>query len=107
MEAGRAPRQGEAVHAVIHVLQGSRFLRERAGLPVAQRAEVDAALRQLPAAFGQIHVHAGLGIRRLRRNWFECRAGLHLRVVFFVEGDECRCYTVGNHEHVRRFLRST
>ena len=106
MEAGRAARKGEAVHAVIRVLQGSRFLRERAGLSAAERAEVDAALRQLPAAFGQMHVHAGLGIHRLRRNWFEGRVGLHLRVVFFVEGDECRCYTVGNHEHVRRFLRS-
>lgn len=91
---------------MIRVLQGGRFLRERARLSSGERANVDAVLRLRPAAFGQMHVHADLGIRRLRRNWFECRAGLHLRVVFFVEGEECRCYTVGNHEHVRQFLRS-
>ena len=37
------------------------------------QAAVLAVLRQLPAAFGRPHAHAGLGVRQLRRGIFEAR----------------------------------
>jgi hypothetical protein len=75
-------------------------------LTAAERTEVEAALRALSEAFGNPHVPAGLGIRRLRANAFECRAGIRLRVLFFAEGEEVICYAVGNHDYLRRLLRS-
>ena len=49
------------------------------------REQVAACLRKLAEGFGNPHSHSGLGIRRLRKDLFECRAGLQLRVVFLAE----------------------
>ena len=49
-------------------------------------SKIDAALRLLPETFGQPHLHAGLGIRRLKGSYFEFRVGRDMRVVFQLEG---------------------
>ena len=83
-----------------------RFRREAGKFSPEEPAEIQGALNKLPEAFGQVHAHAGLGIRKLRRNLFECRAGLRRRIVFFVEKERCICFGVGDHEYVRKLLRS-
>ena len=83
----------------------ARFVREAGKLTVQDRVLVEAALKRLAEAFGDVHAHAGLGIRKLRKNLFECRAGLRLRVLFFAEPQRCLCFSVGDHEHVRRLIR--
>lgn len=65
-----------------------------------------AALHAIPAAFGRPHIHAGLGIRQLRSGVYEARAGLTLRAVFGREGDTLVVHLLGNHDDVRRYLRS-
>ena len=50
--------------------------RNRAG------AKSGRAIDAVRDGFGKPHFHSGLGIRRLRRNCFECRAGLDLRLAF-------------------------
>jgi mRNA-degrading endonuclease RelE of RelBE toxin-antitoxin system len=82
-----------------------RFRRAARKLPEDRQAEVAAALRALGDAFGDVHAHAGLGIRKLHGPWFECRAGLDLRVLFRAEAGVALCYTVGNHDHIARTLR--
>lgn len=84
----------------------ARFRREADKLTTQERLLVEAALRQLAEAFGDVHAHAGLGIRKLRKNLFECRAGLRLRIVFFVENQRCLCFSVGDHERVRKLIRT-
>ena len=55
---------------MIRITQGRRFQRDARELTAAERTEVEATLRALSEAFGNPHVPAGLGIRRLRDNAF-------------------------------------
>jgi hypothetical protein len=90
----------------VKILLTSHFSRDVKRLTDQERAEVEAALNQLADAFGDAHKHAGLGIRKLKRNLFECRAGLRLRILFFASKGECLCDGVGDHAYVRAFLKN-
>ncbi len=72
----------------------------------ADRERISEALQALAGGFGRPHLHAGLGIRRLRRDLFECLAGLHWRIVFFAEKGVLTAYDVMTHDEVKAWLRS-
>ena len=81
-------------------------LRKRvAKLSAADREQIAATLQALADGFGSPHLHSGLGIRRLRKDLFECRAGLHWRVVFFVEKAVLTAYDVMTHDQIKAWLR--
>ena len=67
---------------------------------------VEAALRIIPDSFGRPHVHSGISIRRLRKNVYECRAGLKLRLLFRENEGALEFFLVGDHEEVRAWLRN-
>lgn len=46
----------------------------------------------------------GLGVKRLRGEVWEARAGLHIRVLYLLSGDELHFVLAGTHEDVRRYL---
>lgn len=83
-----------------------RFRDEARLLADDQFDRLEEALGQLPTAFGQPHLHSGLGIRRLKGNYFEFRVGRDLRVVFTLEGSTAILRMVGNHDKVRAFLKN-
>ena len=83
-----------------------RFRQEVRALSKSRRREIAHVLDRLHGAFGKPHLHSGLGVRRLRRDYFECRAGLHLRMIFRAQRGMLQFVTLGNHEHVRAFLKS-
>ena len=83
-----------------------RFLKGVGRLGVADRQQVANALDALRDGFGFPHLHSGLGIRRLRKDLFECRAGLHWRIVFFAEKGLITAYDVMTHDQVKAWLRS-
>ena len=66
----------------------------------------NAIKKALEDGFGQPHRHAGLGIRRLRKGLFECRAGLQWRIVFYAEKGVLSAYDVMTHDEVKAWLRS-
>ena len=72
----------------------------------AERAECLLALHELRKAFGQPHVHSGLGIRKLRTHTFECRANLALRFLFQNRADCLYVFALADHDEVRRLLKS-
>lgn len=81
--------------------------RKRAGeLSAADRKAVAGCLRALQEGFGWPHLHSGLGIRRLRKGLFECRAGLHWRIIFFAEKGLITAYDVMTHDQIKCWLRS-
>jgi mRNA-degrading endonuclease RelE of RelBE toxin-antitoxin system len=84
----------------------ARFKSEARSLSAGQLDQIDGALSLLPDAFGQPHLHSGLGIRRLKKNHFEFRAGRDARVVFKLEGSTVTLRMVGDHDDVRRFLKN-
>ena len=83
-----------------------RFRKRVAKLSGVQRNQVAQSLTALQGGFGSPHLHSGLGIRRLRKDLFECRGGLHLRIVFFAEIGLLTAYDVMTHDEVRAWLTS-
>ena len=74
-------------------------------LPRSERADVVLKLLELGDVFGQPHEHAGLGIRKLRGDLFECRVGLGLRVLFRASADALIIRFIGSHDEVQKYLR--
>ena len=87
------------------ILLGPRFHAALKNLNDADLARVEAALQVTPDCFGRPHAHAGISIRRLRKNVFEGRAGLKLRLLFRQNADALEFFFVGNHDEVRRLIR--
>ena len=75
-------------------------------LNASEREQIAAALRTLGKGLGNPHHHSGLGIRRLRKDLFECRAGLQWRIVFFAEKGILTAYDVMTHDEIKAWLRS-
>ncbi|HEX4120574.1 MAG TPA: hypothetical protein VH619_08165 [Verrucomicrobiae bacterium] len=87
------------------VLLSPRFFAALKHLSDADVVRVEEALRILPDCFGQPHLHAGISIRRLRKNIFECRSGLKVRILFRANVQSLEIFFVGNHDAVRRLIR--
>ncbi len=83
-----------------------RFRKRVRKLPAGERNRVAQSLVTLQEGFGLPHLHSGLGIRRLRKDLFECRAGLHWRIIFFAEKGVLTAYDVMTHDQVQAWLRS-
>ena len=83
-----------------------RLRRRVQKLSVADRDQISESLRALADGFGSPHLHSGLGIRRLRKDLFECRAGLQWRIVFFAEKGRLTAYDVMTHDEIKAWLRS-
>ena len=74
-------------------------------IPADRRAEVLAAMKAAGIAYGQPHLHAGLGLRRIRQ-FMECRCGLDLRLIFQHEGQALVFHLCGTHDEVESFLKN-
>jgi len=72
----------------------------------ADISRVEAALRVIADCFGHPHVHSGISIRRLRKNVFECRAGLKVRLLFRENAGALEFFFVGDHDEVRRIIQN-
>ena len=79
-----------------------RFLKS---IPAGRETEVLMAMRGAVATFGQPHLHAGLGLRRIPP-FMECRCGLELRLIFQRERDALVFHFCGTHDEVRTFLKN-
>lgn len=77
-----------------------------AGLPEPEKQACWLALGRLCEEFGQPHLHSGLGIRKLSRRYFECRAGLQWRLVFTDTHEGVIVIFLGSHDEVRKLLQS-
>jgi mRNA-degrading endonuclease RelE of RelBE toxin-antitoxin system len=88
------------------VLLSPRFLAALKKISDADVARVEEALRVLSDCFGQPHLHAGISIRRLRKNIFECRVGLKVRILFRASAQTLDIFFVGNHDEVRRLIHN-
>lgn len=90
----------------MRILLTERFQRDVRDLDQGQRRAVFDAILALPAALGNPHTHAGLGLRKLHRSGiWEARVGLGLRLVFGLQPELLALVRIGSHEDVRRFLK--
>jgi len=76
--------------------------------PKRERLEIGDAINRVLAAWGHPHVHSGIGIRRLTKSIFECRVGLENRLafVFVVTPPELVFFFLGNHDEIRKLIRT-
>ena len=51
-------------------------------------------------------IYKGLGLKRLRGNFWEVRRGIKTRILFRWEGDLVEFIFAGDHDDVKRFLRN-
>ena len=87
------------------ILRYASFDRAFSNLSPDQQETVRAAVLRTPSVFGHPHQHAGAGIRPFG-TYYECRAGLGLRVLFRVREGDFILMTVGNHDHVRSYIKN-
>lgn len=84
------------------LLATPRFLKS---VPSERKAEVFAAMKAALEAYGQPHLHAGLGLRRIPP-FMECRCGLDLRLIFQREASCLVFHLCGTHDEVQAFLKN-
>ena len=87
------------------ILTRPSYARALAKLSAEQQHRVGLAVEKLEQSFGRPHLHAGIGVRSIG-GFFECRAGLGLRVLFVSSAGDLILVTVGNHDHIARFIRN-
>ncbi len=80
--------------------------RFRKSIPEGHHAAVQETLNAVREGFGKPHVHAGLSVRKIRKNLFECRTGLKLRLVFEAHKGVLTFDFSGNHDQVEAYLRN-
>ena len=67
--------------------------------------EVSTTLRLVQDGFGNPHAHAGISIRKLGENIYECRTTLAWRLIFVARKGVLTFDFAGDHDAVQRYLR--
>ena len=88
----------------VEIRLSKRFLKSAGSLSDVDYGRVEAALIQLQKQWGSPHIYGGLSIRKLHGNYFECRAGLEIRIVFRATDDGLDVVLAGNHDDIRRLF---
>ena len=86
------------------ILSRPFFERAFKDLSPETQSEVRSTAVLLPEASGKPHVHQGLGVRKVGK-YFEVRVGLKWRVLFVIRKGDAVLVTVGDHDHIIRFIR--
>ena len=83
------------------------FLKDATGLSVDGKAALFDVILKLPAAIKDPLRHDGAGLRKIHSTGiFEARIGLSLRIVFGYHDDELVLHRVGDHDEIRRYLKT-
>ena len=77
---------------------------KKVGLPIQE--EIQRAIGSFLDNISKGTRPQGLGLRRLRDVFWEIRVGLQYRVLFEMKNDWVTFLFVGNHNEVKRFLKS-
>ena len=84
-----------------------RFQRDVRGLRDDQRSALFDLILALPKVIADPARPAGAGFRKIHASGvWEARLGLALRLVLTVEPDTATLVRIGDHDEIRRFLRS-
>jgi mRNA-degrading endonuclease YafQ of YafQ-DinJ toxin-antitoxin module len=83
------------------------FERSIKSLPSSEQTDVkEAALNLIDVLSQEKQIHQGLGLKRLTREFWEVHKGIKTRILFRWTGDLVEFVLAGNHDDVRRFLKS-
>ena len=89
----------------MHYYTSPVFERSLRGLPLPRKERVKKAIQLAVAFFETGQLPHGLGLKPLRHEFWEIRAGLDDRVIFRKEKDVIEFILVGSHNDIKRFLK--
>jgi mRNA-degrading endonuclease RelE of RelBE toxin-antitoxin system len=70
------------------------------------RSIIGSTISDIQEAFGNPHVHSGIGVRKLRPRLYEARTDLGQRLLF-EDREECLFFfKLGNHDEIRKYLKN-
>ena len=81
------------------------FLRLLSDLPPIEKAKAQRAVERLIDFFETNLQPQGLGLKKLRKNFWEIRVDLALRILFEYRGPEVPFVAIGNHNDIQRALK--
>lgn len=84
----------------------THFQKQLNKLPSRDQEHARAALKDFLAALHTGALPVGYGFKKINGDKYELRVGLRIRIVMKAEGDLFICHVIGNHEEVRRYLRT-
>ena len=83
------------------------FDRSIKSLAPPEKADVKEAASQLMDVLSKDRqIHQGLGLKRLRGDFWEARKGIKVRILFRWTGDLIEFVLAGGHDDVKRFLKN-
>ena len=82
------------------------FLEATRGLSKDQATKLLKAIEKFQRAMDSREWPRGLEITHLRSEYFEFRVSIHFRVIYHRSEDLIRYVLYGNHDQVRRFLKT-
>jgi mRNA-degrading endonuclease RelE of RelBE toxin-antitoxin system len=82
------------------------FERSIKKLTVQEKKLLSKSLEQFNSFLISVQVPAGFGFKKINHDKYEFRVDIRLRVVVKVDGGDYYLVLVGNHEDIRRYLKS-
>ena len=83
------------------------FERSIKSFPPPKKSEIKEAAAQLIDILSRDRqIHQGLGLKRLRGDFWELRKGIKARILFRWQSDLVEFVLAGNHDDVKRFLKN-
>ena len=84
----------------------THFQKQLKKLSPHDQQKVSGALKGLLSALHAGALPAGYGFKKINGDKYELRVDLRTRIVMKADGDTLVCHLIGNHDEVRRFLRT-
>ena len=82
------------------------FDRSVKSLPPEMKRDVkELCIALIDVLSGERELSAGMGLKNLRKNFWEIRKGLKLRILFRWHTDHVEFILAGTHEEIKRFLK--
>jgi len=83
------------------------FERSIKSFPDKKKEEIkEVALELIDVLSHERDIHKGIGLKRLKGNFWEVRKGIQARILFRWEGDLVEFVLAGNHDDIKRFLKN-
>ena len=84
----------------------SSFDRSVKSLPAETKQEVkELSIALIDVLSGEKELSVGMGLKNLRKNIWEIRKGLKLRILFRWRSDHVEFVLAGTHEEIKRYLQ--
>jgi len=84
----------------------SSFDRSVKSLPSETKQEVkELCIALIDVLSGEKEFSVGMGLKNLRKNFWEIRKGLKLRILFRWRTDHVEFVLAGTHEEIKRYLK--